>query len=162
VAVSFLYTAIAAGGINEETGWTGFALPGLQRHHSPLVATVILWFFWILWHMPLHFAGVWNPELDSLLRSLVGTFFARFIFTWLYNRSLGGLWTAILFHASANVAIQFMPVTPLQLILEAALAVAVVVGGRKWMKLPNPACAGSSTRLWARNLDDGGIRNATT
>jgi hypothetical protein len=112
--------------------------------------------------MPLHFAGVWNPELDSLLRSLVGAFFARFIFTWLYNRSSGGLWTAILFHVSANVAFEFLPVTPLQFILEAAVAVAVVVGGRMWMKLPNPACAGSKPPLWVRNLDDGVIRNATT
>jgi membrane protease YdiL (CAAX protease family) len=135
-AVSFVYTVIAAGGLNEETGWTGFALPGLQARHSPLVASVILWFLWILWHMPLHFAGVWNPDADSLVRSLVGTFFARFIFTWLYNRSQGNIWTATLFHASANVASEFLPVTLIQFVSEAVIAIAVVFGDRMWRRLP--------------------------
>jgi membrane protease YdiL (CAAX protease family) len=144
VVISFFYIVIAAGGLNEETGWTGFALPRLLGQHSPLIASAILWFFWILWHMPLHFAGVWNPDTDSLVRALVGTFFARFIFTWLYNRSEGGIWTAILFHASANAAFEFLPVTRVQFVLEAVMAIAVVVGDRMWQKLPadHPAVSG--------------------
>jgi membrane protease YdiL (CAAX protease family) len=155
VALSLLYAAIAAGGLNEETGWTGFALPGLQARYSPLVATVILWFFWILWHMPLHFAGVWNPEIDSLVRALVGTFLARSIFTWLYNRSHGGIWTAILFHASANLAFEFLPVTEAQFVLEAAIAIAVVLGDRMWRKLPtdHPAMSKRSGRATDKALD---------
>ena len=154
IAISFFYTALAAGGLNEETGWTGFALPGLQARHSPLVASAILWFFWILWHMPLHFAGLWNPDTDSLVRALAGTFFARFIFTWLYNRSEGGIWTAILLHASANVAFEFLPVTRVQFVLEAAIAIAVVLGDRMWKKLPadHPAVWGqrSGATDWPR------------
>ena len=161
VALSFLYTVIAAGGLNEETGWTGFALPGLQARHSPLVASVILWFFWILWHMPLHFAGVWNPDTDDLVRALVGTFFARFIFTWLYNRSKRGVWTAILFHASANVAFEFLPVTQVQFVLEAATAIAVVVGDRMWRKLPADSHAVYEAAPGAGSSDEGGIRHAT-
>jgi membrane protease YdiL (CAAX protease family) len=161
VAISFLYTIVAAGGLNEETGWTGFALPGLQARHSPLVASVILWFFWILWHMPLHFAGVWNPDTESLIRALVGTFFARFIFTWLYNRSKGGIWTAILFHASANVAFEFLPVTPVQFILEAAVAIAIVIGARMWRKLPSGGCAVYEAAPGPGSSDEGGVRHAT-
>ena len=160
VAISFFYTAIAAGGLNEETGWTGFALPGLQARHSPLVAGTILWFFWILWHMPLHFAGMWNPDMDSLIRALVGTFFARFIFTWLYNRSEGGLWTAILFHASANVAFEFLPVTRVQFVLEAAIAIAVVVGARMWRKLPAGSRAVYEIAPVAGSSDEGGVCHA--
>ena len=161
VALSFFYTVIAAGGLNEETGWTGFALPGLQARHSPLVASVILWFFWILWHMPLHFAGVWNPDTDDLVRALVGTFFARFIFTWLYNRSKGGIWTAILFHATANVAFEFLPVTRVQFVLEAVIAIAVVVGDRMWRKLPADSHAVYEAAPGAGSSDEGGIRHAT-
>jgi membrane protease YdiL (CAAX protease family) len=160
VAISFLYTVVAAGGLNEEAGWTGFALPGLQARHSPLVASVILWFFWILWHMPLHFAGVWNPDMDSLVRSLVGTFFARFIFTWLYNRSQGNVWTAILFHASANVAFEFLPVTLFQFILEAALAIAVVLGDRMWRKLPASSRAVHKVAPGVGSSHEGGVRHA--
>jgi membrane protease YdiL (CAAX protease family) len=159
--LSFLYTVIAAGGLNEETGWTGFALPGLQARHSPLVASVILWFFWILWHMPLQFAGLWNPDMDDLVRALVGTFFARFIFTWLYNRSKGNIWTAILFHASANVAFEFLPVTQVQFVLEAAIAIAVVVGDRMWRKLPADSHAVYEAAPGAGSSDEGGIRHAT-
>jgi membrane protease YdiL (CAAX protease family) len=161
VALSFLYTVIAAGGLNEETGWTGFALPGLQARHSPFVASVILWFFWILWHMPLHFAGVWNPDADGLVRALIGTFFARFIFTWLYNRSGGNIWTAILFHASANVAFEFLPVTRVQFVLEAAIAIAVVVGARMWRKLPAGSRAVYGPAPGAGSPDEGGVRHAT-
>ena len=161
VAISFFYTVIAAGGLNEETGWTGFALPGLQTRHSPLVASVILWFFWILWHMPLHFAGVWNPDIESLVRALVGTFFARFIFTWLYNRSKGGIWTAILFHATANVAFEFLPVTQVQFVLEAVIAIAVVLGDRMWKKLPAGSRAVYEAAPRAGASDEGGIRHAT-
>jgi membrane protease YdiL (CAAX protease family) len=161
VAISFFYTLIAAGGLNEEAGWTGFALPGLQARHSPLVASVILWFFWILWHMPLHFAGVWNPDADALVRSLIGTFFARFIFTWLYNRSKGGIWTAILFHTTANVAFEFLPVTQVQFVLEAVIAIAVVLGDRMWKKLPAGSRAVYEAAPRAGSSDEGGIRHAT-
>jgi membrane protease YdiL (CAAX protease family) len=161
VAISFFYTVIAAGGLNEETGWTGFALPGLQARHSPLVASVILWFFWILWHMPLHFAGVWNPDTDSLVRSIIGTFFARFIFTWLYNRSEGNIWTAILFHAAANVAFEFLPVTQVQFVLEAVIAIAAVLGDRMWRKLPAGSRAVYEAASRAGASDEGGIRHAT-
>jgi hypothetical protein len=160
VAISFLYTVVAAGGLNEEAGWTGFALPGLQARYSPLVASVILWSFWILWHMPLHFAGVWNPDVDSLVRSLIGTFFARFIFTWLYNRSQGNVWTAILFHASANVAFEFLPVTQLQFVLEAALAIAMVIGDRMWRKLPAGSRAVYEAVPGTGSSAEGGVRHA--
>jgi membrane protease YdiL (CAAX protease family) len=128
----FLYTVLYAGGLNEEAGWTGFALPRLQARYSPLVASVIVWFFWVLWHVPLHLAGLY----DLSLHVVVGTFFGRFVFTWLYNRSLGGLLTAILFHTSFNVASQFIPLTNIQLLIEAVLALALIAGERMWRKLP--------------------------
>jgi uncharacterized protein len=134
VPTIFLYTLLYAGGLNEEVGWTGMALPRLQVSQSPLIATLIVWFFWMVWHVPLHLAGMYNLSPHVL----VGTFFARFIFTWLYIRSSGGLLTAILFHTSANVASQFIPVTNASLVVEGALALAIVIGARMWQKLPVP------------------------
>jgi membrane protease YdiL (CAAX protease family) len=135
VAVSFFYGIVFTGGLNEETGWTGFALPRLQARFSPLLSSIILWFFWILWHMPMQIAGLWNSNLDSFLRTLIGTFFARFIFTWLFNKTKGGILPAMLFHASANVCFVFLPENYIHMALEAVLAIAILVIGGMWRKL---------------------------
>ena len=137
VTVTFLYSLVFTGGLNEETGWTGFALPRLQTRFSPLISSIILWFFWILWHMPMQIAGYWNPDMESFIRAIIGTFFARFIFTWLYNKTEGGILSAILFHVSANTCFMFLPVTHVHMILEVGLAILVIVIGKMWIRLPH-------------------------
>ena len=137
LAVSFLYGLVFTGGLNEETGWTGFALPRLQARFSPLITAVILWFFWILWHMPMQIAGYWNSDTASFARALIGTFFARFIFTWLYNRTKGGILAPMLFHVSANVSFAFLPATYVHMVLEAGIAIFILCMARMWKKLPD-------------------------
>jgi membrane protease YdiL (CAAX protease family) len=44
--------AILANGFGEEIGWRGFALPHLQRRHSPLVAAMLIVPMWAFWHTP--------------------------------------------------------------------------------------------------------------
>ena len=136
ISVSFLYGLVFTGGLNEETGWTGFALPRLQTRYNPFIASIVLWFFWIVWHIPMQISGFWNPELHSFIRSLIGTFFARFIFTWLYNKTQGSILPAIMLHASANVSFAFLPVTHVHMILEALIAVFIIFRARMWKKLP--------------------------
>jgi len=136
ISVSFLYGFVFTGGLNEETGWTGFALPRLQTKYGPFIASIVLWFFWIVWHIPMQISGFWNSEIDSLVRSLIGTFFARFIFTWLYNKTKGSILPAIILHASANVSFAFLPVTHVHMILEALITVFIILRARMWKKLP--------------------------
>jgi hypothetical protein len=102
-----------------------------------LIASIILWFFWILWHIPAQITGLWNADLGSFIRALIGSFFARFIFTWLFNKTRGGMLSAILFHVSANVSFEFLPSTYVHMILEAALAIFIIFIARMWQKLPN-------------------------
>jgi uncharacterized protein len=130
VLLIFLYTLLYAGGLNEETGWTGIALPRLQAKFNPLIATIVVWALWILWHVPLHLSGYFNLSIHVL----VGSFFSRFLFTYLFIRSSGGVWTAMLLHTSANVTSQFVPVTNASLVLDAVVALLVVVGGRMWRR----------------------------
>src|SRR4051812_42834093 len=40
-------------GLGEEPGWRGFALPRLQKQHTPVMASLILAPIWALWHLPL-------------------------------------------------------------------------------------------------------------
>ena len=137
----FFYGFLFAGGLNEEIGWTGFALPRLQKLYSPFTSSIILWFFWILWHIPMQIGGFWNPELEFFIRALIGTFFARFILTWLFNRTKGGILPAMILHVSANVSFAVLPNSDVAMILEAILAVVIIIKSRMWEKLPDDSPA---------------------
>jgi len=45
------------GGTWEEPGWRGYALPRLQVGRSALFASMILWVFVVVWHLPLMIVG---------------------------------------------------------------------------------------------------------
>ena len=38
---------LSTGGINEESGWRGFALPHLQARYPVIISAMIVWFFWV-------------------------------------------------------------------------------------------------------------------
>lgn len=54
------------GGLFEEFGWTGFALPKLRKKYGSLTSGIILGFVWGVWHVPVtYFAcGDVNGNLD--------------------------------------------------------------------------------------------------
>jgi len=98
---SFLWAFLYGGALNEEPGWRGFALPRLQKNHSPLMASIILGTLWGLWHVPLHFLDAYGGgAIGAVLR--IQEIPLAIIFTWLYNRSKGSLLAAIILHTSIN------------------------------------------------------------
>ena len=86
-------------GLGEEPGWRGFALPRLQKRHSPLVASLILAPIWALWHLPLMGNEFPPAIIPAFLISLLG---GTLIQTWLFNRSKGSVFGQMLFHATVN------------------------------------------------------------
>lgn len=46
---------LLSGPLGEELGWRAFALMELQKKHSPLAASIIIGFWWGLWHLPIWF-----------------------------------------------------------------------------------------------------------
>jgi membrane protease YdiL (CAAX protease family) len=86
-------------GLGEEPGWRGFAVPRLQKQHTPLNASLILAPIWALWHLPL--MGNEFPALviPAFLMSLLG---GTLIQTWLFNRTKGSVFAQMLFHAMVN------------------------------------------------------------
>jgi hypothetical protein len=86
-------------GLGEEPGWRGFALPRLQKQHSPLIASLILAPIWALWHLPLMGNEFSPPIIPAFLISLLG---GTLIQTWLFNRSKGSVFAQMLFHATVN------------------------------------------------------------
>ena len=97
------------GSFGEEVGWRGFALPRLQKSHTPLKATFIVALFWWLWHLPTY----WTLPLAMNAVAQYGfvtAFGIQFIVllalsvlcTWVYNGSGGIVWLPVLLHASWN------------------------------------------------------------
>jgi membrane protease YdiL (CAAX protease family) len=92
------------GGEWEEPGWTGYALPALQKRYArvangPLIATLILGIFRGVWHLPLVLAGA-IPWYDAVL--LTPLVFQPII-SWLYNKTGGSVPVVIVFHYASNL-----------------------------------------------------------
>jgi hypothetical protein len=91
------------GGLWEEPGWTGYALPKLQerfagRPNGKLTAALVLGMFRAIWHLPLFFYGH-IPWFDVVVFEIA----FQLIIAWLYNRSGGSVLVVILFHFASNV-----------------------------------------------------------
>ncbi len=86
-------------GLGEEVGWRGFALPRLQKNRSALSATIILWIFWSIWHIPAFF---YLYESSILIPFLIGQFAGAIFFTWLFNSTAGSTLMVIIFHGTFN------------------------------------------------------------
>lgn len=99
------------GGQWEELGWSGYALPTLQKRFAKakygiVIATLFLSVFRGIWHLPLVFVGA-IPWYDAM-------WFTPFVFqpfiSWLYNRSRGSVPVVILFHYFSNLLFAASPV----------------------------------------------------
>jgi uncharacterized protein len=86
-------------GLGEETGWRGFALPELQKHLSPLVASLVLGAIWAAWHIPL-FGVEFAPAVVPCF--VLSVFAGAVMATWLFNAAHGSLLPLPLFHAVVN------------------------------------------------------------
>lgn len=133
----FLSTFFLGGGVSEEPGWRGFLLPQLQLRMSPLFASLIVWIFWALWHLPLDLAG----DIGS---SYAAYFANRFllllpitvIMTWLYNHSRGSLLAPALFHTAFNTFPVFVPSAAGTSWLLWFWAGVVLLADRMWRRTP--------------------------
>lgn len=92
-------------GIGEEVGWRGYALPRLQRGRGPLRATVILWFFWALWHVPLFFYAYDAAVIPGMLAGILA---GAIVFTWLYNH-IKSILIAAVWHGMFNLTTACVP-----------------------------------------------------
>ena len=111
--VIFFITFLLGGPLGEEPGWRGFALPYLQKRHSPLRASIILGFFWSLWHAPLDITGGFEfllPGFEGVVYRLVMMIPLTLLFTFFYNRTKGSVLIAILLHTSVNTGYELFPI----------------------------------------------------
>lgn len=134
ILLTFLYGFLFTGGINEESGWRGFAIPKLHKQFSPLIASVIVWFFWALWHLLYDIAG--GDSVSSILMNrLVFNFLWAILFVWVFNRTKGSILAPALFHPAMNTFGEFLPRTDAATVLFVVLTVYVVISDKMWVKL---------------------------
>lgn len=55
VLIYYFIKTIVSGPLGEELGWRGFALMELQKKYSPLKSSIIIGFWWGMWHLPIWF-----------------------------------------------------------------------------------------------------------
>jgi membrane protease YdiL (CAAX protease family) len=90
-------------GLGEELAWRSFALPRLLAGHSALDASLIVGFFWSLWHLPLLWTdGIQEQQLPVWL--LLLDIPAKFVpFTWVFLHTRGSVLVAALLYGSTNL-----------------------------------------------------------
>lgn len=101
-SAAVLLNLLLLGGLWEEPGWTGYALPTLQerlagRAYANLIATLVTGIFRGLWHLPLVVYGV-IPWYDALFFVLA----LQVIIAWIYNKSGGSVPAVMVTHFMSN------------------------------------------------------------
>lgn len=135
VAVEFGYAFFFGGGASEEPGWRGFLLPRLQQRFNPLVASLMVWFPWALWHAPLDLMGYAGSTFATYLHTRVFILIPlSIIITWVYNRCGKTILSAALLHSAFNVAPDFIPSTELAGWMISLTALVAIVADRMWGK----------------------------
>jgi membrane protease YdiL (CAAX protease family) len=104
-----LITAVAAQ-LWEESGWSGFAIPALQRRFGAWRACLILGPLWALFHLPLFLVPgqIFPTKVDAItivvqmVILMIGAIPLRMVMTWVFNNTKGSILIAILFHAALD------------------------------------------------------------
>lgn len=144
ILLTFLNGFLFSGGINEESGWRGFALPRLQARYPILISAAVVWFFWAFWHLP-YDIGLGTPVSAILVNRLFYNLLWSILFAWVYNRTGGSILAPALFHPSMNTFGEFLPRTNAATSVFMMLVLFVVLNERMWRKLPgdHPAVHGT-------------------
>jgi uncharacterized protein len=95
------------GGLLEEGGWRGFALPYLQRmSNSPLQVNFLLGVIWGLWHVPRDLAQRFTASsgylLGTLLPFILGCITLSLIIAFFFYRVGGSVWMGVMLHSLSN------------------------------------------------------------
>jgi membrane protease YdiL (CAAX protease family) len=140
ISVTFLYQLFFFNATGEETGWRGFALPRLQARTTPLIAALIIGFFWTSWHFSLWQAEGrpvfnWRFWSEMYIVHMLGSL----IIVWVCNRAGGSILVAGVTHAAANTVQAFIPMPDGRVLLSTCLVTVLVMilTDQMWKKLPS-------------------------
>ena len=93
-----VFYMLLRGGMGEEPGLRGFALPRLQLRYGPTIASFIIGILWAGWHIPVYI----RSDVVSVIVSLLLAFTFSFLFTFSTTMPRESLWVVIILHAGIN------------------------------------------------------------
>jgi membrane protease YdiL (CAAX protease family) len=130
-----------SGGMSEEFGWRGYALPRLQAKWNALVSSVILGVIWAVWHVPLWFLAGSSQQGTSFLLFMANLVLLSILYTWLVNNARGSILVAVVFHAIGNTVAQMFPEPTANLFYWIVLGLTVILvvaiyGPRRLVRQP--------------------------
>ncbi len=127
------------GPVSEELGWRGYAIDALQVKWSALVSSLVVGFFWSVWHGPLFFIRdqgnfyyEWGVGTTLFWLFMLRMVLLSVLITWIYNNNRRSILAAILFHFAYNFTFSFVYPIPEAMhlygtLLILAMAVMIVV-----------------------------------
>lgn len=109
LVAAFAMNLAYGGSLGEEPGWRGAWLPRLLQHHTPLTASLIISFWWALWHAPIDLSqGFGLTGIGGLMIRQVWTLPGTVIFTWVTLRAGGSLLPPMILHTTLNAIPDFV------------------------------------------------------
>lgn len=125
--IYFFFKNLLSGPLGEELGWRGFAQMELQKKHSPLKASIIIGFWWGMWHLPIWFTtGYMGMDLlKYILFFMIALISTKIVMTAFYNLNQN-LIIPIIIHQLFNFFIGLINGNLLELIMYSAILYLVV------------------------------------
>lgn len=103
---------LIGGGLNEEIGWRNYVLENYQKRHNALKSSIILAFYWILWHLPLFLMSSTNQATIPYWLFVLAVVPLSVLITWIYNSTNGSIFAVALLHSMGNLAHEIFKVFP--------------------------------------------------
>ncbi|MFJ7733978.1 lysostaphin resistance A-like protein [Lysinibacillus sp. NPDC097231] len=127
ILVYYFFKNLLSGPIGEELGWRGFAQMELQKKYSPLIASIIIGFWWGMWHLPIWFTtGFMGIELIKyILFFMISIISTAIIMAAFYNLNQN-LIVPIIIHQFFNFYIGLINGNLIDLLMYNALFYSVV------------------------------------
>lgn len=139
MGITFLYQLFFFNLTGEEIGWRGFALPRLLARTNPIVASLVLTFFWAVWHA-LYWDAGGEPilTLQYWLDTFVRLFPATVLINWFYIRSKGSILVVGVLHAISNTFFQYISLDwPVHTATLYGCALLIVLIDQWWKRFPS-------------------------
>lgn len=107
------WNLVFGGSLGEEPGWRGFLLPRLLSDRSPFAASLVVGFWWALWHAPIDLSqGFVANGPGALVARQLWTMPLAVLFTWVTVRAGGSLLPALALHTTLNAVPDFALADP--------------------------------------------------